>query len=108
MQNGHLVGGNSLSVCLILAGGAAHCGSIGWWWCGGGGGGGGAGSGAGCTAAAGGGASTTGGRRGGLLLFGLLTGELGDAEDKLEASQFDVAAVVEQGRPLPARPAASD
>lgn len=100
MQCGHLVGGDSLSVGLVLAGGAAGCGSVGRR-CGGGGGGGGAGS-----AAANGGA--TGGRRGGLLLFGLLTGELGDAEDELEAAQLDVAAVVEQRRAFPSSPAASD
>lgn len=106
VQYGHLVGRNSLSVSLILAGRAAHCGSTGWWWwCGGGGG---AGIGAGRTAAAAGGASATGGRCGSLLFFGLLTGKFSDAEDKLEAAQFDVAAVVEQGSALPARPAASD
>lgn len=102
---GHLVGRNSLSVSLILAGWAAHCGSTGWWWCGGGGG---AGIGAGRTAAAAGGASATGGRRGSLLFFGLLTGKFGDAEDKLEAAQFDVAAMVEQGGAFPACPAAAD
>lgn len=111
MQYGHLVGRNSLSVCLILAGGAAHCGSTGWW-CGGGGGDGGGGVGrvaaAAAAAAGGGGACATSGRRGGLFLFGLLTGKLGDAEDELETAQFDVAAVVEEGRALPARPAASD
>ncbi len=109
MQYGHLVGRDILSVGLILAGGAAHCGSVGWWWwLGEGGGGGGAGSGAGRTAAAAGGASATGSRCGDLLLFGLLTGELGDAEDKLDAAQFDVAAMVEQSRALPACPAASN
>lgn len=108
VQYGHLVGRNSFSVGLILAGGAAHCGSTGWRWTWGGGGGG-AGSGGGrAAAAAAGGASATCTRRGGLLFFGLLTGELGNAEDKLEASQFDVAAVVEQGSALPARPAAAD
>lgn len=100
MQYGHLVGGwDSLSVRLVLAGGAARCGSVGQWWCGGGGGGG-AGGGVGSDAGGGGG--------GALLLFGLLTGELGDAEDELEAAQLDVAAVVEQRRALPARPAAPD
>lgn len=99
VQYGHLVGRNSFSVGLVLAGGAAHCGSTGWWrW----GGSGGAGSDAGRAA---GGACT---RRGGLLFFGLLAGELCNAEDKLEASQFDVAAVVEQGSAFPARPAAAD
>lgn len=99
MQCGHLVRGDSLSVGLVLAGGAAGCGSVGRR-CGGGVGGGGAGS----AAAAG----ATSGRRGGLLLFGLLSGELGDAEDELEAAQLDVAAVVEQRCALSARPAASD
>lgn len=115
MQYGHLVGRNSLSVSLILAGRAAHCGSIGWWWrwgwwwCGYGGGWGGAGSGADhIAAAAAGDASATGGRRGCLLFFGLLTGKLCDAEDKLEAAQFDVAAMVEEGSALPACSAASD
>ena len=42
-----------------------------------------------------------------MLFFGLLTGKLCDAEDKLEAAQFDVAAMMEQGSALPARPAAS-
>lgn len=98
MQCGHLVGGwDSLSVRLVLAGGAAGCGSVGQWWCGGGGG-------VGSDAGGGGG----GGGRGALLLFGLLTGELCDAEDELEAAQFDVAAVVEQRRALPACTAAPD
>lgn len=100
VQNGHLVGGDSLDVRLLLAGGAARRGSTGGWR-GGGGGGGGAGS----AAAAAGvvvvvvggvrGACAAGGRRGVVLLFGLLAGELGDAEDELQAAQFDVAAVVE-------------
>lgn len=97
MQYGHLVGRDSLSISLVLAGRAAHCGSVGWWWREGGGG-----------VGAGSGAGATGSRRGDLLLFGLLTGKLSDAEDKLEAAQFDVAAVVEQGRALPACPTASD
>lgn len=95
MQNGHLVEGRSLSVCLFPAGQAVHCGSIGWW-CGGGG----AGSGAGASAAH--------SRHGSLLLFWLFTGELRNAEDKLEASQFDVAAVVEQCGALPTCPAATN
>lgn len=95
VQNGHLVEGRSLSVCHVPAGQAVHCGSTGWW-CGGGG----AGSGAGASAAH--------SRHGRLLLFGLFTGELRNAEDKLEASQFDVAAVVEQGGALPTRPAATN
>lgn len=109
-QYGHLVGRDSLSVGLILAGRATHGGSV-RWWCGGDGGGGGAGhtaAAAASAAVAGGGACATGSRSGSLLFFGLLTGELCDAEDKLEAAQFDVAAVVEQGRALPACPAASD
>lgn len=104
MQNGHLVGGWRLSVSLVLVGGAARCGSTGWWCYGGGDGGGGAGSGA--SRAAADGAAQSG--CGHLLFFGLLTGELGNAEDKLEAAQFDVAAVVEQSGALPARPAAAD
>lgn len=108
VQYGHLVGRNSLSVSLILAGGAAHCGSTGGWCCGGGGGGAGGGAGHAAAADAAGGASATCSRRGGRLFFGLLTGELGNAEDKLEASQFDVAAMVEQGSALPARPAAAN
>lgn len=107
VQYGHLVGRNSLSVSLILAGGAAHCGSTGGWCCGGGGAGGGAGH-AAATAAAGAGASATCSRRGCLLFFGLLTGKLSNAEDKLEASQFDVAAMVEQGCALPACSATSN
>lgn len=103
MRNGHLVGGGRLRVRLVLAGGAARCGSAGWRWRGGERGGG-AGGGAGGAAADG--AAQRGGGR--LLFFGLLTGELGDAEDKLEAAQFDVAAVVEQSGALPARPAAAD
>lgn len=103
MRYGHLVGGDSLCFGLILAGGAADCGSAGW--CGdGGGGGGGAGSGAGHT---GSGAGAAGGY-GRLLFFGLLVSELGDAEDELQAAQLDVAAVVEQGGALPARPATPD
>lgn len=104
VQYGHLVGRNSLSVGLILAGGAAHCGSTGGWRCGGGGGG----AGHAAAADAAGIASATCSRHGSRLFFGLLTGELGNAEDKLEASQFDVAAMVEQGSALPARPAAAD
>lgn len=113
VQYGHLVGRFSLSVGLVLAGGAAHCGSTGGR-CGCGGGGRRAGSGAGHAAAGGagggdgGGTSATRSRRRGLLFFGLLTGELGDAEDELEAPQFDVAAMVEQGGALPARPAATN
>lgn len=95
VQCGHLVGRGSLSVGLILAGRAAHCGSVGWGGCEGCGGGYG-------TAAAG-----EAGYRGGLLLFGLLAGELCDAEEELEAAQLDVAAVVQQRRALPPRPAAS-
>lgn len=104
-QYGHLVGSDSLSVSLILAGGAAHCGSVGgwwWWWRVGGGA---AGSGACCAVA---GAHATGGRSSILLLFGVFTGKLSDAEDELEAAKFDVATMVEQGRALPARPAASN
>lgn len=102
----HLVGRDSLSVCLVLAGGAAHCGSAGQWWCRGGVGGvvcic------ASCTVAAAG-ASASGGRCDGRLLFGLFTGKLCDAEDKLQAAQFNVAPVVEQGRALPPRTAASN
>ncbi len=108
MQYGHLVGRNSVGVGLIVTRGAAHRGSIGGWWCGGGGGSG-AGSGAGCAAAAAAGsAGATGDRCGRLLFFRLFTGELGDAEDKLEAAQFDVAAMVEQGGALPARSTASN
>lgn len=44
----------------------------------------------------------------GSLFFGLLTGELNNAEDKLHAAQFDVAAVVEQRCALPAGPAATN
>lgn len=99
VQDGHLVGGRSLSVGLVLAGRAAHCGS---------GGGGGGGSAGGDAAAAGGGVGAARGGRDTPLFFGLLAGELGNAEDKLEASQFDVAAVVKQGSALPARPAAAD
>lgn len=84
-----MVGGGSISVSLVLTGGAAHCGSVGWR--------GGGGHGVGTTA---------GGGRDTLLLFGLLTGKLGDAEDELEAAQFDVAAVVEERRALPACPTA--
>lgn len=107
VQYGHLVGRDSLSVGLIVARGAAHCGStvLWWWWCCGGRGG--AGSGAGRVGAAGG-ASAAGGRHGSLLFFGLLTGKLCDAKDKLEAAEFDVAAMVKQGGALPARPAASN
>lgn len=104
MQNGHLVGGWRLSVSLVLVGGAARCGSTGWRCCGGDDGGGGAGSGA--SRAATDGAAQSGCSH--LLFFGLLTGELGNAEDKLEAAQFDVAAVVEQSSALPTRPAAAD
>lgn len=111
LQRGHLVGEVGLSVGLVLAGGAAHCGSTG----GGRGRGGGgrstgrvAQSGGGGGAAVAGGGSGGGGRRSGLLLLGLLAGELGHAEDELEAAQLDVAAVVEEGRALPARPAAAD
>lgn len=43
-----------------------------------------------------------------MLLFGLLTGKLADAEDKLETAQFDVAAMMKEGRALPARPRAPD
>lgn len=114
VQYGHLVGRIGLSVGLVLAGGAAHCGSTGGW-CGCGRGGRRADSGAGHAAAAGGGGGSDGGgtsatrsRRHGLLFFGLLTGELGDAEDELEAPQFDVAAMVEQGGAFPARPAATN
>lgn len=114
VQYGHLVGRIGLSVGLVLAGGAAHCGSTGGR-CGCGGGGRRAGSGAGHAAAGGGGGGGDGGgtsatcsRRRGLLFFGLLTGELCDAEDELEATQFDVAAMVEQGGALPARPAATN
>lgn len=103
MQNGHLVGGWRLSVSLVLVGGAARCGSTGWWCCGGDGGG---GAGSGASRAAANGAAQSG--CGHLLFFGLLTGELGNAEHKLEAAQFDVAAVVEQRGALPARPAATD
>lgn len=92
MQNGHLVEGRSLSVCLVPAGQAVHCGSTGWW----------------CGAGSGAGARAAHSRHGRLLLFGLFTGELRNAEDKLEASKFDVAAVVEQGGALPTRPAATN
>lgn len=44
----------------------------------------------------------------GSLFFGLLAGELNNAEDKLHAAQFDVAAVVEQCCALPAGSAATD
>lgn len=100
------MGRYSLRVSLILVGKAARCSGAGGWWCGGvsGGGEGGADD----TAAAGVGACATGSRCSGLLLFGLLTGKLSDAKDKLEAAQFDVAAMVEQGRALPACPAASN
>lgn len=100
MRNGHLVRGRRLSVRLVLAGGAARRGSTGWRRRGGDGAGGGA------DHAAAVGAAQSG--RGRLLFFGLLTGKLGDAEDELEAAQFDVAAVVEQSGALPARPATAD
>lgn len=101
VRNGHLVGGRRLGVRLVLAGGAARRGSTGWRWRGGDGGGG-AGGGADHAAAVGAAQSGRG------LFFGLLAGELGDAEDELEAAQFDVAAVVEQSGALPARPATAD
>lgn len=103
MRNGHLVGGWRLGVCLVLAGGAARRGSAGWRRRGGDGGGGASGGADHVTAV---GAAQSG--RGRRLFFGLLAGELGDAEDELEAAQFDVAAVVQQGGALPARPAAPD
>lgn len=112
LQRGHLVGEVGLSVGLVLAGGAAHCGSTG-----GGRGRGRSGRSAGRVAQSGGGGGAVagggsggaaGGRCNSLLLFGLLTGELGHAEDELEAAQLDVAAVVEEGSALPARPAAAD
>lgn len=102
VQYGHLVGGRRLRISLILAGGAAGRGRAGRW------GGGGSGMEAGGTASAVGGASATGSGQNGVLLLRPLAGELGDAEDELEATQFDVAAVVKQGRALPARPAAPD
>lgn len=43
-----------------------------------------------------------------LVLAGRLAGELGDAEEELLAAQLDAAAVVEQGRALPACPTAPD
>lgn len=108
MQYGHLVRGDSLSVGLVLAGGAAGCGSDGrgrWWWHGAEGQAGRAAAAAASAAATG---AASGGGRAALLLFGLLAAELGDAEDELEAAELDVAAVVEQRRALPACPAASD
>lgn len=101
-QYGHLVGRDSLKVGLILAGGAARCGSVGW------GGGAGGVTGHAAATAGGGGGGGADGEYSGLLLFGLLTGELCDAKDKLEATQFDVAAMMEQGRTLPTRPATTN
>lgn len=43
-----------------------------------------------------------------FLLLGLLGGELGNAEDELQAAQLDAATVVQERRALPARPAAPD
>lgn len=102
VQYGHLVGGCGLGISLALAGRAGGRGRAGRR------GGGGGGVEAGVPAAAVGGASAAGSGGGGGLLLGPLVGKLGDAEDELEAAQLDVAAVVEQGRALPARPAAPD
>ena len=40
------------------------------------------------------------------IAFGLFGRKLSDAEDKLQAPQLDVAAMVQQGRALPAGPTA--
>lgn len=98
------MGRASLSFILIWAGRKATRGSVGWrWWCVGGGD---AGCGASCIAVVG--ARATGGKRNSLLLFGLLTGKFGDAEHKLEAAQFDAAAMMEKGCAFPACPTASN
>lgn len=108
VQFGNLVGRNNLSVSFFLAGGTALCGSVGQWccWRGGCGGGGRVGGVAGCVTAAVT-ASSSRSRGGGLFFFGLLACKLCDAEDKLQAAQFDVASVVEQGGSLPSCPTAS-
>lgn len=100
-QYGHLWARlESLFVRPLLLGRGADSGSVGWWCCGGvdvdeGG------------EAAGSAAVGAGGCHNRLVfLFGLLAGELCDAEDKLQAAQFEVAAVVEERRALPAGPAA--